>query len=41
MRIVHSSDTANFKSDVENKNILIIGGGLSAEDLALMAIKEG
>ena len=39
--IVHSSDTTNFKQDVENKTILIVGGGLSAEDLALMAIKEG
>ena len=40
-RVVHSSDTTNFKEDVENKRVLIIGGGLSAEDLALMAIKEG
>lgn len=39
--IVHSSDTTNFKQDVENKTILIVGGGFSAEDLALMAIKEG
>lgn len=39
--IVHSSDTANFKSDVENRRVLIIGGGYSAEDLAIMAIKEG
>ena len=41
IRLVHSSDTSNFKHDVENKNVLIIGGGLSAEDLILMAIKEG
>jgi hypothetical protein len=39
--IVHSSNTTNFKSDVENKRVLIVGGGLSAEDLTLMAIKEG
>jgi len=39
--LVHSSDTTNFKKDVENKRVLIIGGGFSAEDLALMAIKEG
>jgi len=39
--LVHSSDTNNFKNDVENKRVLIVGGGLSAEDLALMAIKEG
>jgi len=30
-----------FKEDVEGKNVLIVGGGLSSEDLALMAIKEG
>jgi len=40
-KIVHSSDTSTFKEDVEGKNVLIVGGGLSAEDLALMAIKEG
>eukprot|EP00536_Pseudo-nitzschia_multiseries_P018002 jgi/Psemu1/227386/e_gw1.2038.8.1 len=39
--LVHSSDTTNFKKDVENKRLLIVGGGFSAEDLALMAIKEG
>jgi len=39
--IIHSSDTTNFKKDVENKRILIVGGGYSAEDLAIMAIKEG
>lgn len=39
--LVHSSDTTNFKNDVENKRILIVGGGFSAEDLAIMAIKEG
>jgi hypothetical protein len=41
IRIVHSSDTSNFKDDVYQKNVVIIGGGLSAEDLTLMAIKEG
>jgi len=40
-RIVHSSDTSNFKQDVEGKRVLLVGGGYSAEDLALMAIKEG
>jgi thioredoxin reductase len=40
-RIVHSSDTSTFKEDVNGKTVLIVGGGLSAEDLALMAIKEG
>lgn len=39
--LVHSSDTSNFKSDVENKRVLIVGGELSGEDLTLMAIKEG
>eukprot|EP00928_Gymnodinium_smaydae_P096098 TRINITY_DN8416_c0_g4_i1.p1 TRINITY_DN8416_c0_g4~~TRINITY_DN8416_c0_g4_i1.p1 ORF type:complete len:597 (+),score=75.46 TRINITY_DN8416_c0_g4_i1:91-1881(+) len=40
-RIIHSSDTANFRSDVEGKNILLIGGSYSGEDLALMAVKCG
>ena len=40
-RIVHSSDTSNFKQDIEGKHVLLVGGGYSAEDLALMAIKEG
>lgn len=39
--LVHSSNTTNFKSDVHNKRVLIVGGGYSAEDLAIMAIKEG
>ena len=39
--LVHSSDTTNFKRDVQNKRVLIVGGGYSAEDLAIMAIKEG
>ena len=40
-RIIHSTDTANFAQDVQNKRVLIIGGSYSAEDLALMAIKVG
>jgi len=40
-RMVHSSDTSKFKTDVQGKDVLLVGGGLSAEDLALMAIKEG
>ena len=40
-RMMHSSDTSTFKEDVEGKTILMIGGEYSAEDLALMAIKEG
>jgi len=40
-RMFHSCDTSTFKEDVQRKNVLMIGGGYSAEDLALMAIKEG
>ncbi|CAJ1965668.1 unnamed protein product [Cylindrotheca closterium] len=40
-RVIHSSDMANFEKDVRGKRILLIGGGLSAEDLALQAIKCG
>ena len=40
-RIIHSSDTSNFKEDVRGKTVLMIGGEYSAEDLALMAVKEG
>lgn len=35
-RIIHSTDTANFESDVKNKRVLIVGGSYSAEDLSLM-----
>jgi thioredoxin reductase len=38
-RIIHSSDTARLEDDVKDKQILLIGGGLSAEDIALQAIK--
>jgi Flavin-binding monooxygenase-like len=38
-RIIHSSDTSSLEDDVQHKRILLIGGGLSAEDLALQAIK--
>lgn len=40
-KIVHSSDTADFETDVKGKRVLLIGGGYSAEDLALMAVKCG
>ena len=40
-RIVHSSDMAHFEENVKGKRILLIGGGYSAEDLALQAIKVG
>ena len=40
-RAFHSGDTATFKEDVEGKTVLMIGGGYSAEDLAVMAVKEG
>lgn len=40
-RIIHSSDMANFEDDVKGKRILLIGGGYSAEDLALQSIKVG
>jgi thioredoxin reductase len=38
-RIIHSADTASLEADVKGKNILLVGGGLSAEDLVLQAIK--
>jgi thioredoxin reductase len=40
-RMIHSSDTAQFEEDVRGKRVLLIGGGFSAEDLALQAIKCG
>ena len=40
-RLIHSTETHNLKEDVCNKRVLMIGAGLSAEDLALMAIKLG
>ncbi len=40
-KIIHSSDTADFENDVKGKRVLLIGGGYSAEDLSLMAIKCG
>ncbi len=40
-RWFHSSQTSTFKEDVEGKNVLMVGGELSVEDLALMAIKQG
>eukprot|EP00536_Pseudo-nitzschia_multiseries_P001344 jgi/Psemu1/282949/fgenesh1_pg.17_\ len=40
-KVVHSSDTSDFEGDVAGKRVLLVGGGYSAEDLALMAIREG
>jgi len=40
-RVIHSTDTNNFKNDVCGKRILIVGGSYSAEDLSLMACKVG
>ena len=40
-RLIHSADTANLKEDVQGKRVLLVGGGYSAEDLALQAIKLG
>ena len=40
-RLIHSADTANLEDDVRGKRILLVGGGFSAEDLALQAIKLG
>lgn len=40
-RAFHSSDTATLESDFRGKRVLMIGGGYSAEDLALQACKLG
>lgn len=40
-RMIHSSDTCDFESDVKGKRVLLLGGEYSAEDLALMAVKVG
>eukprot|EP00546_Thalassionema_frauenfeldii_P002648 CAMPEP_0178934476 /NCGR_PEP_ID=MMETSP0786-20121207/23885_1 /TAXON_ID=186022 /ORGANISM="Thalassionema frauenfeldii, Strain CCMP 1798" /LENGTH=559 /DNA_ID=CAMNT_0020612265 /DNA_START=43 /DNA_END=1723 /DNA_ORIENTATION=- len=40
-RVIHSTNTSNFKNDVYGKRILIVGGSFSAEDLGLMACKVG
>jgi thioredoxin reductase len=40
-KVIHSSDSADFETNVKSKRVLIIGGGYSAEDLALTAIKVG
>jgi cation diffusion facilitator CzcD-associated flavoprotein CzcO len=40
-RIIHSADTATLERDVRGKRILLVGGGFSAEDLALQSIKLG
>ena len=38
-RIIHSADASRLEEDVKDKRILLIGGGFSAEDIALQAIK--
>lgn len=40
-RVIHSADTAQLERDVRGKRILLVGGGFSAEDLALQAVKLG
>mmetsp|Transcript_36682 Transcript_36682/g.82503 ORF Transcript_36682/g.82503 Transcript_36682/m.82503 type:complete len:578 (-) Transcript_36682:124-1857(-) len=40
-RIIHSTDMRDFEKDVKGKRIALIGGGFSAEDLALQAVKVG
>jgi thioredoxin reductase len=40
-KVIHSAETKNFKENVQGKRILLVGGGYSAEDLALQAIKHG
>jgi thioredoxin reductase len=39
--IIHSADSARLEEHVRGKRILLIGGGYSAEDLALQSIKLG
>lgn len=39
--VLHSSETSNMEEHMKDKNILIVGGGYSAEDLSLQAIKLG
>ena len=38
---IHSSETGNLENDFRSKRVLFIGGGYSAEDLALQACKLG
>jgi Pyridine nucleotide-disulphide oxidoreductase len=40
-KIWHSSDANSFEDDVRGKQVLLVGGSYSAEDLALMACKIG
>jgi hypothetical protein len=40
-RIIHSAETACLEDNVRGKRILLVGGGFSAEDLALQSIKLG
>jgi len=39
--LIHSADTAQLEENVRGKRILLVGGGYSAEDLALQAVKLG
>jgi len=40
-KIIHSSETSSFEEDVRGKRVVLVGGGYSAEDLALQAVKNG
>ena len=39
--VLHSTDTKQIRSNVTGRKILLIGGGFSAEDLALQCLKWG
>jgi hypothetical protein len=39
--VLHSTDTKRIRTNVHGRNILLIGGGFSAEDLALQCLKWG
>lgn len=39
--LLHSSETAKIKHNSQGRNILLIGGAFSAEDLALQCVKWG
>ncbi len=41
LRLLHSSETAQMKKSVWDQRVLLIGGGFSAEDLALQCLKWG
>lgn len=41
MTLLHSGETDRIRASVPHKRIVLIGGGLSAEDLALQCVKWG